>query len=297
MATKKQLLDSTLDDTAEFLHQLDRFRMIMKKKISSKYQGVRQTSHAGSGLTFKDYKAYVPGDDFRGIDWRVYARTGKFFVRRFEEERNVTVHIIIDASASMDFGKPRKFDYASLIGIGFAYLSTKSNEKFNVSTFAEELKPIRARKGMKQLVRLLDILKEEEIGGRSEFSSSLESAKGLIKSKSVIILLSDFLYPLEEIRNTLMRFKGSEVLCVQVLDKLERSFALEGDFILKDSELGTELRTFISRRVKHMYRGELEHHVAAIKNVCEQLKHHFASVTTDMQVFDAFYEAYVAMER
>ncbi len=285
------------DVSIDFLRQLDRFRLILKKNVSSKYQGARDTSFAGSGLTFKDYKDYVPGDDFRNIDWRVYARTDKFYVRRYEEERNVTVHIILDASGSMEFGTPRKFDYAALLGIGFAYLALKNNEKFEFSTFAEEFRPVRARKGSKHLMSLLDYLSNVKVAGKSEFTGSLESAKSLITSKSVVILLSDFLYSTDEIRQTLRRFKRSEVLCIQVLDPVEKAFAIEGDVILKDSEEDTELRTYITRRVQNNYRQLLEQHNAEVKEVSEQLRHHFVSVTTDMDVFDAFHEAYVELGR
>jgi len=285
------------DVSTDFLRQLDRFRLILKKSVSSKYQGSRETSFAGSGLTFKDYKDYVPGDDFRGIDWRVYARTDKFYVRRYEEERNVTVHVILDASGSMEFGSPRKFDYAALLGIGFAYLALKNNEKFEFSTFSEELRPVRARKGSKHLMSLLDYLSAVKVAGKSEFTASLESAKALIKSKSVIILLSDFLYSTDEIRQTLRRFRNSEVLCIQVLDPVERAFAIEGDVILRDSEEDTEMRTYITRRVQNNYRQLLENHNAEVKEVSEQLRHHFVSVTTDMDVFDAFHEAYVELGR
>lgn len=285
------------DLSTDFLRQLDRFRLILKKSVSSKYQGARETSFAGSGLTFKDYKDYVPGDDFRNIDWRVYARTDKFYVRRYEEERNVTVHVILDASGSMEFGAPRKFDYASLLGIGFAYLALKNNEKFEFSTFAEELRPVRARKGSKHLMSLLDYLSAVKVSGKSEFTASLESAKSLITSKSVIILLSDFLYSTNEIRQTLRRFRHSEVLCIQVLDPVEKAFAIEGDVILRDAEEDRELRTFVTRRVQNNYREQLEHHNAEVKEVSEQLRHHFVSVTTDMDVFDAFHLAYIELGR
>ena len=88
-----------------FLKELDRFNLVLKKRVLSRYQGERQSHAEGQGLVFADYKDYVPGDDFRAIDWRVYARTDKFFVKQFEEERNMLVHIVVDASASMDFGR------------------------------------------------------------------------------------------------------------------------------------------------------------------------------------------------
>lgn len=283
---------STSDISPDFLRQLDRFRIVLKKRISAKYHGSRESSHAGSGLTFRDYKDYVPGDEFRNIDWRIYGRTDKFYVRRFEEERNLTVHVIVDASASMDFGAPRKFDYAAMLGVGFAYLALRNNEKFEFSTFAEELRPVRARRGLRQLASLMDSLAHVDVRGKSHFTESLESARSLITSRSLVILISDFLYDTAEVRRTLSRFKRSEVLCIQVLDRVERGLQMEGDFILEDAEEKVTLRTFITRRVSHGYRDQLEKHIAEVKNTCEQLGHHFVTVTTDMDLFDAFYAGY-----
>lgn len=289
---KKHLVEHT-----DFLRQLDRFQILLKKNVHSKYQGSRESPSTGSGLTFKDYKAYVPGDDFRNIDWKVYGRTDKFYVRRFEEERDLTVHIIVDSSGSMDFGEEvTKYDYASLLGIGFAYLALKNNEKFDFSTFAEEMQPVRARKGRRQLMGLIDYLENVRVDGKTAFTDSLESAKSLIKSKSLIVIISDFLYPVEELEQTLARFRHSQVLCIQVLDPVERSFAIEGDYILEDAEEGFSLRTFITRRVKNNYRQELETHIAHIENVCEQLRHDFVSVTTDQEIFDSFFTAYTEMQ-
>ena len=290
--TRKQ----TLAQRTDFLRQLDRFQILLKKNVHSKYQGSRASPAEGSGLTFKDYKDYVRGDDFRDIDWRVYARTDKFYVRRYEEERDLTVHIIVDSSASMDYGEPTKYSYASLLGIGFAYLALKNNEKFDFSTFAEEMHPVRARKGKRQLMGLIDYLEHVTVDGKTAFTKSLESAKSLIKSKSLLVIISDFLYPVDEIERTLSRFKNSQVLCIQVLDPLERSFSIDGDYILEDAEQGFSLRTFITRRVKQTYRQELETHNAQIKKTCEQLRHDFVSVTTDQEIFESFFEAYSKMQ-
>ena len=123
-----------------FLDQLMRFNLVINKRVTSNLSGPRKSIAGGHGLTFKDYRIYAPGDDIRLIDWRVYARTDNLYIKVHEEERNLTVHIIIDGSASMGFGKPlSKFDYASMIGVGFAYLAMRDNERFQFSTFADTL--------------------------------------------------------------------------------------------------------------------------------------------------------------
>lgn len=276
----------------DFLRELDKFSLILKKKVNAQYQGTRATSYGGSGLTFKDYKDYTFGDDFRQIDWRVYARTDKYYVKRYEEERNLTIHIIVDASASMNFGKPTtKFEYASQLGLGFAYIALQNNERFEFSTFSEELFPFKAKKGMNHLMTILNRLQEMKAQGKSAFSKSLESYKSLITSRSLIIVISDFLYPVSEINETLLRFKHSDVIAVQVLDPLEQSFAIEGDLILHDAETDTKIRTYVTRRVQQEYRDKMNEHSNKIQEVAEAGKFTFLTITTDKPVFDAFFEA------
>src|SRR3989344_7468714 len=109
-----------------FLNQLDRFSLIVYKRVTSSYAGEKRSIAEGRGLVFKDHRMYARGDDVKLIDWKVYARTDDLYVKRYEEERSLSVHILIDCSASMNFGrKMKKFDYASMIGVGFAYLAMK----------------------------------------------------------------------------------------------------------------------------------------------------------------------------
>jgi uncharacterized protein (DUF58 family) len=277
----------------DFLRELDRFEIVLKKRVSSQYQGNRQTQYAGSGLTFKDYKDYTFGDDFRQIDWKIYSRTDKYYIRRYEEERNMTVHIIVDASASMNFGKPvTKFEYASQLGLGFAYLALKNNERFEFSTFAEELSPFKAKKGTGHLLSILNRLQGMKVQGKSAFARSLESYKKLITSKSLIIIISDFLYPIDEITHTLSRYKNSEVIAIQVLDPLEQSFAVEGDLVLHDAETDQKMRTFVTRRVQGEYRKQMDEHAAKIRELTEAMGFTFLTVTTDQEIFEAFYQAF-----
>jgi uncharacterized protein (DUF58 family) len=275
-----------------FLKELDRFNIILKRRVLSKYHGERQSHAEGQGLIFADYKDYVPGDDFRAIDWKVYARTNKFYIKQFEEERNMTVHIIVDASGSMDYGrKITKFDYACMIGMGFAYMAFRNNEKFNFSTFSEGLNYLRARKGMNQLLNILGMLEKLKVEGKSELGRTLDEYKKYIRSKSFIVLISDFLYDIEDIKAVLARFTRHEVIVIQVLDPTERRLVLYGDVILEDSEIHNKLRTFISNRLLRNYRDKIEYHIHAIKDACEHFDYDFISITTDTPIFDTFYAA------
>jgi uncharacterized protein (DUF58 family) len=275
-----------------FLRELDRFQLVLKRRVLSNYQGERHSHSMGSGLVFADYKDYVPGDDFRKIDWKVYARTDKLYIKKQEEERDLTVHVILDASASMNYGrKIKKFEYASMVGIGFAYMAIRKNEKFNFSTFSDRLNFFKARKGMNELLEIIDRLEKLNADGVSTLEEAFEEYKKYLHTKGYIVIISDFLYDLEEIKSVLARFTKHQVVVIQVLDPEERKLSVYGDVTLEDSELHTRLRTFISNRLIRNYREKLESHIFSIKDACEKMNVDFISVTTDRPVFEAFYAA------
>ncbi len=274
-----------------FFRMLDRFQLAIKKKVHSNYQGLRESSQFGQGLVFKDYREYVPGDDTRYLDWRVYARTGKFFIKRFEEERNLMLHIIVDASGSMNYGENvTKFDYASMIGLGFAYMAMSNNEKFIFNTFTEIMQPFRSRKGVNQLMNIVDYLNKLDISGKSKFKESLESYKSYITTKSLIVIISDFLYDTEELKDALGRYRKSQLFIIQVLDPGERKLSLHGDLLLEDAELGVKLRTFISRRLAQKYSDKMETHIAKLKELSENMGAEFLVATTDTPIYDTFFQ-------
>ena len=275
----------------DFLRQLNRFSLILQKRITSNYTGERRSTMIGQGLLFKDHTQYAMGDDFRKIDWRVFARTDKYYVKRYEEERNLTIHIIVDFSASMNFGKPTsKSDYASMLGIGFAYMATKDNERFVLSTFSEKLDLFSPKKGAKQLAGIVAYLNDRKPVGATKFEESMAKYKNKISSKSMIIVISDFLYDLSEIKNSLARLKGHEIVLIQVLDKTERDLSLEGEYKLQDLETKQVVKTFISPSLRKTYLKQLNEHQAKIKKICDQMNAKFFIASNDKPIFDTFFE-------
>jgi len=244
----------------------------------------------GRGLIFKDYRMYVPGDDTRLIDWKIFARTDNLYVKNYEEERNLTAHIIIDSSASMGFGKPiSKFDYASMIGVGFAYLSMKENEKFQFSTFAEELEVSQPKRGMSQLANMVQHINQVQTKGHSKLQESIRQYKKLVGTRALLVLISDFLIDIGEIREALYALGDHEIKIVQVLDKVEKDLKLQGDLKLEDSETKERIRTYVSPRLRTVYQKMLDDHSAKVKDSCTKLGINFFQITTDTPIFDAFY--------
>jgi len=274
-----------------FLHQLNRFSLVVRKRITSNYSGSKRSIATGGGILFKDYRIYAPGDEIKAVDWKVYARTENLYLKTFEEDRNLEVHIIIDHSKSMDYGKKTtKFEYAGMIGLGFAYLALKDNEKFQLSTFSDSVDIFKPKKGMNQVAVMVDYLNKMKPHGESNMFDSVSQYKKFIRTRSLIILISDFLINIDEIKHTLFKLGRHEIKVIQVLDKTEKDIDITGDFKLKDSETNDEMKTYISRNMKNKYVEMMEGHTGKIKDECARLGIGFYQCTTDVPMFDAFYE-------
>ena len=287
------MLNETKMIDISFLHHLDRLSLIINKRITSNYIGEREAVYAGRGLVFKDYSMYTSGDDFRYIDWKVFGRTDKLFVKRFEEDRNLVVHVLVDFSASMDFGTKKfsKGDYASMFGLGFAYMALRNNEKFVLSTFSDNLEIFRPKRGKNQLITILDYLNKKKPSGKSNFELALGEYKKIVKSRSLIVVMSDFLYDPEQVRRGLLRFKGHDIILIQILDVLEKDLEnMDGDFRLVDAESKDILHTFISPFGRKRYLDMLSRHRTALKTVASEVGAQFFAFGTDHPIFDAFYE-------
>ena len=274
-----------------FLDQLTRFNLVVNKRVTSNISGPRKSIAAGRGLTFKDYRIYAPGDDIRLIDWKVYARTDDLYIKAYEEERNLVVHIIIDCSASMGFGKPlSKFDYASMIGVGFAYLAMRDNEKFQFSTFADLLEIFQPRRGMSHVAAMVQHLNSIKPKGYSKLRDTIMQYRKVIGSKSMLVLVSDFLVNIDEIREAFYLMGDHEIKIIQVLDRVEKELKFEGDMKLTDSETKGMLRTFKSPRMRMEYQQQLDSHCAKIEEVCNKLNIEYHLAVTDTSIFDTFYK-------
>ncbi len=275
-----------------FLNELQRFRIILKKKVISKYSGSQRSVNYGTGTELMDLREYTLGDDIRLIDWNVYARSEKLHVKRFREEKNLTVHVILDYSKSMQFGGKRtKYDYAAMVGLGIAYMSMKNNERFEFSAFSDSLYALKPRKGSRNFLQMVDMLQKLKPEGKSNFSQSVALYKKLITSRSLIVIISDFLFDTEELKAGLLRLGHQhEIKLVQVLDPEEIDMRLEGDVKLIDAESGFSLKTFFTNRTIAEYRDELAAHNEAIGSLASTLGARFVPATTESNIYDVFYE-------
>jgi uncharacterized protein (DUF58 family) len=279
-----------------FLDELGRFDASLKRETTAMRQGEQESPDVGEGLTFSDYRRYVPGDDIRLVDWRVYARTEEYYVKQYEAERNLTVHVLVDASASMDFGggDADKFDFAAKLGLGFAYLLADEGNEFRVSTFDtdhDRLDGGRSNRG--ELLRVIDVLNETTPSGAADFEAVMETYAGTIGSRSLVVVASDFLASPDEIEGGLAALGDNEVVLAHVTAPAELEPDVRGDTRFEDPETAAETRTYFGERLARRYRDRLDEHVDEIAARAEALRATHALVDTGSDFFDAFGDVWI----
>ena len=275
----------------DFFRQLDRFTFSVRKRVSTVYAGNRPSTRSGHGIDTIGFREYDSSDALKDIDWKAYARTEKLYVRQFEEEKTLTTHILLDASKSMDYPEKgtSKFEYSAMLAAGFAYMVTKYNDRFAISTFTDEIYINKPRRGRKNLMRAIDRLSELELSGGTSISEAVMKYSREIKSRSLVILISDFMQDPEAIETALYRLSDHDLIVIQVLDSTEKELPLQGNSKLVDLETGEDIRTYISEKFKERYTRKLDDHTARIKKTCMKVGAEFYTFTTDTPIFDAFH--------
>jgi uncharacterized protein (DUF58 family) len=280
----------------DFFAELERFDASLKRISEDVQQGEQESRSVGEGLTFSDYRRYSPGDDTRLIDWRVYARTEEFYVKQFEEERNLTVHVLVDTSASMDFGEgdAHKFEFGAKLGLGFAYLTVEENNDFRFSTFLD--RPTRLDTGRSNhgdLLRVVDLLNETELAGSADLVGALEEYASTIHSRSLVVVVSDFLTDPDDVEAAVAALEDNDVMLVQTLAPAELDPDVTGDTIFEDPESGDSRRSYFGGTLAGQYHDRLASHVEAVADRATTLRADHVLVNTGSDFFDAFADVWV----
>jgi uncharacterized protein (DUF58 family) len=275
----------------DFLDELDRFEASLNQQTTAIKKGERESPSVGEGLTFSDYRRYSPGDDTRLIDWRLYARTEEFFIKQFEEERNLTVHVLLDASGSMDFGEAdhNKFEFGAKLGLGYAYLVAEAHDDFQFSLFRERTARIDTGKSTRgEVLALVDRLNETVPDGETDFASALEEYAASIRSRSLVVVITDCIGDLDDLETGVASLSRNEVVLVQVLSPAELDPETAGDTVFEDVESDLTRRTYFGGRLARQYRDRVDAFVDDVAARARDLRITHELVATDEDFFDAF---------
>lgn len=234
--------------------------------------GLHRSPHRGFSTEFSDYRPYYPGDDMRYVDWKVYARSGKYYIKQFEDETNVRCHILLDASGSMDFGSAgvTKFEYARSLASALAYFMTNQRDAAGLITFDHKVQhylPARFRQG--HLMQILLALAETSPGSETDIAQSVLNLAETLDRRGLVVLISDLLDEEEATLRGLqqLRARGNDVIVFHVLDDAELTFPFDRIADFEDSETHAIQRA-VPRRVRDAYLQEIERFCEFYKEKC-----------------------------
>ena len=211
--------------------------------------GLHKSPYHGFSVEFTEHRQYMPGDEIKHIDWKAYGKTDRFYIKQFEEETNLKSYLIVDASRSMDYaskGNLKKFEYASYVAAALSFLMIEQRDAVGLTLFDEgirlSLPPRATRSYLKEILKELESAQPAKKTGTS---ASLHLIAEQIKRRGLVIVLSDLFDTPEAVMTALKHFRhrGHDVIVMQILDPLERSFAFDNDAIFKDLETQEELMT------------------------------------------------------
>jgi uncharacterized protein (DUF58 family) len=275
--------------------------LIAKTVVDGFIAGLHRSPNFGFSQEFAEYRAYAPGDDLRHIDWNVYARTERAYLKRYRGETNTLLTILLDASNSMKYSSHAvsKMDYARFTAAALFYLTTKTQrDAAGLIVFDDELRNyIRPSNRQGQLYRLLSGLEHAEPRARTNYTKPLEHFQEFLRKRGVAIIISDFYEAPERIIRTLepLRFRGNEVVLFHVLDPREVRPQFGGPTTLIDMETQESLEVS-PEYAREEYTKKIDAHIEALRDGARSSGMDYHLLVTDRPLDDALRE-YLAIRQ
>jgi uncharacterized protein (DUF58 family) len=263
--------------SAKLLRQLEQFQLLAQRRAKSSARGERRSRARGQSVEFADYRTYVAGDDFRYLDWNLYGRLERLFVKLYEEERELPVRIFLDASESMTFGQPRKFDFARQVAASVGYVALCGFDRVSVIPFPDRPEQsvvrgaLRSVRGRKTALEFFRNITQLTAGDAANLNETLRRGALEARQAGVAVVLSDFLDPAgyEKGLEALVG-RGFHVNVVQILSPEELNPSTYGDLKLIDAETGSiQEVTFGKYRLKSYQQ--------TVQNFCQRLREYCQS--------------------
>jgi uncharacterized protein (DUF58 family) len=266
--TSRKRLTDLLD--AKFMARLDSLDVLSRKILQGKLQGERRSKRRGQSVEFADHRPYVAGDDLRFVDWNIYGRLDQLFLKLFLEEQDLTVHVAIDASASMGFGEPSKEVFTKKLAAALAYISLVNNNRVTISPFSEGLRTQLANmRGRNYLQQMAELLLTLEADGPSSFDSACRQIVAGRIGTGIMIVLSDFFFKAgfdAGLRRLMAR--QYDLYVIQILSPQELSPDISGDLKLIDIEDADTAEITVSGALLKYYKRNLKAYCNELKDFC-----------------------------
>ncbi len=275
----------------EDIRRLRSYEFAPKALAEGYLSGRHRSRQRGASVEFHDFRAYTPGDDPALIDWRVFARTDRYYLRTFEQETNLECHLFLDSSGSMAFGETiDKLTYASFFCAALCHLVIKNTDRISLTLFDDTIRQFipPGSTGL-HMHQLMQALEQNTPGNETRLSAALQRSLPLLKRKATLIIISDFLDEPAAIFEALSPYlhQGFKVHLVHVLDPEELNLQRQGMFTFIDLE--TQKRVLANTAtIRHAYQRVMRRHIVALRDMAVRRNVHYELATTDTDYFNLF---------
>ena len=269
--------------------------LLAKTVVDGFVAGLHRSPDFGFSQEFAEYRAYVPGDDLRHVDWNLFARTERCYLKRYRGETNSQLVVLLDASNSMQYtsGPPKKMDYARFIAASLFYLAIRNQrDAAGLIVFDDEVREyVRPSTRVGQLARLFAGLEQAEPRARTDFGKPLQHFQQLLHRRGIAIVISDFYEEPEKIVHAIepLRFHGNDVVLFHILDPEEIRPVLKGPALLVDLETDQEIEV-VPEYTKTTYRAKMEAHIEQLRSRTRGAGMDYRLLVTDQPLDEALRE-------
>lgn len=277
----------------EDIRRLSHYEFGVKALVEGYLSGRHRSRERGASIEFKEYRQYAPGDDLSLIDWRVFARTDRHYLRTFEQETNMECHIFLDSSASMGFqdeGPITKLEYASFFAACLSWLVISKNDRVSLQLFDEKIRQFfEPGSTRRHLHQMLTALENNQPGGKTSLAEALRRAQPLIKRKGTLVVVSDFFDKPEEIFKALNPYlhRGFRVHLFHVLDPAELNLPDRGLSRFIDMETDDRLVVH-TQTLRDAWKKEMHSHTQQLRRLAASRQVDYALTTTTESWFKLF---------
>ncbi len=289
-AKRPQKVDELLD--ANLMARIGQLDLVSRKIFAGKIQGERRSKRRGQSVEFADFRQYVHGDDLRFVDWNIYGRLDRLFLKIFLEEEDLSLMLVVDTSASMDWGTPSKFLFAQKLAMALGYIGLVNHNRVSLAAFGENtgLQKLSNLRGRRRTSEMGKWMLNLQPGGAGTFEESMKALALSRQGRGVMILVSDFLF--KDGYEKGLRYitgRGYDVWCIQTLAPQETDPAahgLAGDYRLVDSEDRDEAEVTASPALIEQYRANLGAWCANLRDFCvrRSIMHLVVETSTEVDV-------------
>ncbi|WP_161977491.1 DUF58 domain-containing protein [Dictyobacter kobayashii] len=273
---------------ASVLQRLDNISLLTRRPMATGRPGRRRSPLAGSSMEFADYRRYTPGDDFRRIDWRAFARLERIFLRVFEAEENITVTILLDCSDSMYQGTPEKADLAVAVAAALAYIALKCEDSVVLGALTDRLVAYRRISGGKNAIWSVgEFLQRLPRSGTTDLNRALYDIGRVVTAPGLTIVISDFLTPQGyQTGVRAVRQLRQEIALLQILSPDELDPQIQGDWRLRDSEGTQSVEVSASSHILQAYRERLARFTEEMAAFAHSYMGTYTLIASDTDIVD-----------